>query len=162
MLVFVNQPSSYDVLFGTEILRYNNVSSSGGLEAMRESEVSYSVEAIVAHPENESSWRYLRGLYKGDIESWVNDSRVSSACLKVLRAAKNNCIFALSTLLDLLCHGLQPSQELRDVVDGLNTSGTNQPDPDLAKTVCSILECVDLMRANYWRWRKSKLPAQAT
>jgi len=130
----------------------------GGLEAMRESEVSYGVEAIVAHPENESPWRYLRGLYKGDIESWVKDPQVSSVCLKVLSAKNNNSIFALSTLLDLLCHGLQPSQELRDVVDALKASGPNdQPDPDLAKTVCCILEGVDPMRANYWKWRKSKL-----
>ncbi|XP_059433895.1 protein farnesyltransferase/geranylgeranyltransferase type-1 subunit alpha-like [Corylus avellana] len=73
-------------------------------------------------------------------------------------SAKNNSIFALSTILDLLCHGLQPSQELRDVVDALKASGQNdQPDPDLAKTVCCILEGVDPMRANYWKWRKSKL-----
>ncbi|XP_030937976.1 protein farnesyltransferase/geranylgeranyltransferase type-1 subunit alpha isoform X2 [Quercus lobata] len=129
----------------------------GGLEAMRESEVSYTVEAILAHPENESPWRYLRGLYKGDTQSWVNDHQVSLLCLRVLNT-KSNFVFALSTLLDLLCHGLQPSQEAKDVVAALEMSGTVEPDSDLAKSVCFILEHVDPIRANYWRWRKSKLP----
>ncbi|KAF5465328.1 hypothetical protein F2P56_015347 [Juglans regia] len=128
----------------------------GGLEAMRESEVSYTVEAILTYPENESPWRYLRGLYKGDTQSWVNDPQVSSVCLKVLNAT-NNCMFALSTLLDLLCHGLQPSQEFNDAVDTLKPSGPDQPDSDLVKKVCSILEHIDPIRANYWKWRKSKL-----
>uniref|UniRef100_A0A5B7BTJ9 Protein farnesyltransferase/geranylgeranyltransferase type-1 subunit alpha n=1 Tax=Davidia involucrata TaxID=16924 RepID=A0A5B7BTJ9_DAVIN len=131
----------------------------GGLEGMRESEVSYTVEAIMANPENESPWRYLRGLYKGDSKSWVNDPQVSLICLKVL-SAKNNYMFALSTLLDLLCHGFQPSQEFKDAVDAL-TSESDPPDSDLAKTVCSVLELVDPMRANYWNWRKRTLPAQA-
>lgn len=129
----------------------------GGLEAMRESEVRFTVEAILAHPENESPWRYLRGLYKGDTQSWVNDPQVSSVCLRVLKS-KNNFVFALSMLLDLLCHGLQPSQEFNEVVDDLETSGPDQPDSDLAKTVCSVLERVDPMRVNYWKWRKSRLP----
>lgn len=122
---------------------------------MRESEVSYTVEAILAHPENESPWRYLRGLYKGDTQSWVNDHQVSLLCLRVLNA-KSNFVFALSTLLDLLCHGLQPSQEAKDVVAALEMSGTDEPDSDLATSICFILEHVDPIRANYWRWRKSK------
>ncbi|KAG7995118.1 hypothetical protein I3843_01G091400 [Carya illinoinensis] len=130
----------------------------GGLEAMRESEVSYTVEAILTYPENESPWRYLRGLYKGDTQSWVNDAQVWSVCLKVLNS-KNNCLFALSTLLDLLCHGLQPNQEINDAVDALKPSGQDQSDSDLVKTVCSILEHIDPIRANYWKWRKSKLPS---
>uniref|UniRef100_A0A2N9IQI4 Protein farnesyltransferase/geranylgeranyltransferase type-1 subunit alpha n=1 Tax=Fagus sylvatica TaxID=28930 RepID=A0A2N9IQI4_FAGSY len=64
----------------------------GGLEAMRDSEVSYTVESILAHPENESPWRYLRGLYKGNTQSWVNDHQVFSVCLKVLNAKKQLCI----------------------------------------------------------------------
>ncbi len=124
---------------------------------MRESEVSYTVESILAHPENESPWRYLRGLYKGNTQSWVNDHQVFSVCLKVLNA-KSNYVFALSMLLDLLCHGLQPSQEVRDAVEALEVSGTGQSDSDLGKTVCSILEQVDPIRANYWKWHKSKLP----
>ncbi|KAJ7980710.1 protein farnesyltransferase/geranylgeranyltransferase type-1 subunit alpha [Quillaja saponaria] len=132
----------------------------GGLKAMRESEVHYTVEAIMAYPENESPWRYLGGLYKGGIMSWVNEPQVSSVCLKVLNS-KRNYIFALSTLLDLLCHGFQPLQKFRDAVDSLKTSDSDQSDPDLGRNICSILERVDPMRANYWIWRKSKLP-QAT
>lgn len=131
----------------------------GGLEAMRESEVSYTVEAIMAQPENESPWRYLRGLYKGDTQSLVNDPQVSSVCFKVL-TTKNNCVFALSMLLDLLCHGFQPSQELKHALDSL-TSEAYPPDPNIAKTVCSVLERLDMMRVNYWKWRKNSLPASA-
>ncbi|KAK9288357.1 hypothetical protein L1049_016810 [Liquidambar formosana] len=132
----------------------------GGLEAMRESEVNYTVEAIIANPENESPWRYLRGLYKGDTQSLVNDPQISSVCLKVL-STKSNHVFALSTLLDLICHGFQPSQEFKNAIDALKTPDSDPPDSGLAKAVCSILEHVDPMRVNYWTWRKSKLPAQA-
>jgi protein farnesyltransferase/geranylgeranyltransferase type-1 subunit alpha len=58
-------------------------------------------------------------------------------------------------------HGLQPSQEVRDAVEALEVSGTGQSDSDLGKTVCSILEQVDPIRANYWKWHKSKLPHAA-
>ena len=128
-----------------------------GLKAMRDSEVNYTVKAIMAHPENESSWRYLRGLYKDETISWVNDLQVSSTCLEVLRS-KRNYVFALSTLLELLSHGFQPTQDFRDAVDALKTSDLDGQDPDLARNVCSILEGVDPLRANYWVWRKSRLP----
>jgi protein farnesyltransferase/geranylgeranyltransferase type-1 subunit alpha len=114
----------------------------GGLEATRDSEVKYTIDAILATPENESSWRYLRGLYKTDTQSWVNESQISMSCLKVL-SMKVNHVFALSTLLDLLCNGFQPSQEYRDVVNALRTS--DPLDSDLAKTVCSVLERVDVI-----------------
>lgn len=123
---------------------------------MRASEVNYTVKAIVAYPENESSWRYLRGLYKEENHMWVKDPQVSSVCLKVL-SAKNNFVFALSTLLDLICHGFQPSQEFRDAVDALGSPDSDEQGSDLATTVCSVLERVDPIRVNYWRWRKSKL-----
>ncbi|KAF7824283.1 protein farnesyltransferase/geranylgeranyltransferase type-1 subunit alpha [Senna tora] len=128
----------------------------GGLKAMRESEVAYTVEAILAYPENESSWRYLRGLYKGETTSWVTDPLVSSVCLKVL-SSKKNYVFALSTLLDLLCHGFQPNQDFGDAVDALKPSDLDEQDADLAGMVCSILERVDPLRANYWIWRKGRL-----
>ncbi|XP_050215237.1 protein farnesyltransferase/geranylgeranyltransferase type-1 subunit alpha [Mercurialis annua] len=132
----------------------------GGLKAMRESETTFTVEAILANPDNESPWRYLRGLYKGDTESWIDDPQVASVCLKIL-GAKTNHVFALSMLLDLLCHGFQPNQELRAAVDALTTSNSDPSEPDLGKAVCCILERVDPMRVNYWMWRKSKLPALA-
>lgn len=125
---------------------------------MRESEVSYTVEAILANPENESPWRYLRGLYKSSMQSLVNDPQVSSVCLKVL-TANNYCVFALSMLLDLLSHGYELSQELTHAVEAL-TSDSHPPDSNVAKTICSVLEKVDFMRVNYWKWRKSSLPAQ--
>ncbi|VVA31601.1 PREDICTED: farnesyltransferase/geranylgeranyltransferase [Prunus dulcis] len=128
----------------------------GGLKAMRESEVSYTLKAIVAHPENESSWRYLRGLYKNDNQSWMKNTQISSVCLKIL-IAKTDCIFALSTLLDLICHGFQASQEFRDAVDALRNSDLEQAESELAKTICSLLETVDPIRVNYWKWRKSML-----
>lgn len=123
---------------------------------MRESEVNYTVEAILAHPKNESSWRYLRGLYSGDTDSWITAPQVSSVCLKVLKG-KSNYVFALSTLLDLLCHGFLSTQEFRDAVDALRIPD-HPSDSDLAKTVCLILERVDPIRVNYWLWQKSKLP----
>ncbi|XP_057489986.1 protein farnesyltransferase/geranylgeranyltransferase type-1 subunit alpha-like [Actinidia eriantha] len=133
----------------------------GGLHAMRESEVRYAVEAIMDKPENESPWRYLRGLYKDDTQSWINDPQVCSVCLKVLNS-KTNCVFALSMLLDLLCHGFQPNQELKDAIDALTSdSDSDSPDSNLAIAVCSLLERVDPMRMNYWKWRKGMLPALA-
>ncbi|XP_021752834.1 protein farnesyltransferase/geranylgeranyltransferase type-1 subunit alpha-like [Chenopodium quinoa] len=130
----------------------------GGLDAMRDSEVDYTIEAIVKHPENESSWRYLRGLYKNDLKSWVNDPRVSSVCLKIL-SAKGRCIFALSTLLDLICQGLQPSSEFKEAVDALKSSNVESSSSGLAETICSVLESMDPLRVNYWSWRKEHIPA---
>ncbi|KAK2641828.1 hypothetical protein Ddye_023591 [Dipteronia dyeriana] len=129
----------------------------GGLKGMRDSEVSYTVEAIMANPENESPWRCLRGLYKDDIQSWVHDPKVSSVCLKVLNI-KNNSVFALSMLLDLLCHGFRPSEEFREAISALRSSDSEPLDSDLGKAICHVLQHVDSMRANYWMWRKSKLP----
>ncbi|KAK2981471.1 hypothetical protein RJ640_017001 [Escallonia rubra] len=131
----------------------------GGLETMRDSEVSYTAEAIISKPENESPWRYLRGLFKNDMQSLVNDPQVLSLCLTVLKAENVSYVFALSMLLDLLCHGLQPSEELKNAAHAL-TSEAGPPGSDLARTVCSVLERVDPMRINYWKWRKSTLPAQ--
>lgn len=131
----------------------------GGLEAVRELEVRYTVNAILMYPENESPWRYLRGLYKGNTSSWVNDPEISLVCLKVLKS-KSNYIFALSTLLDLLCNGFQPRQEFADAINALVIADTNNPlDSELAKAVCSVLEEEDSLRTNYWKWRNSMLPS---
>ncbi|KAE8666331.1 Protein farnesyltransferase/geranylgeranyltransferase type-1 subunit alpha [Hibiscus syriacus] len=129
----------------------------GGLTAMRASEVRYSVEAILSIPNNECPWRYLLGLYKDDIESLVNNREVSSECLKVINT-KNEYILALKMLLDLLCYGFQPCQEFGDAVVAPWTSDAHPLDPDLATTICDILEHVDSLRASYWIWRKNKLP----
>ncbi|CAN0858057.1 Protein farnesyltransferase/geranylgeranyltransferase type-1 subunit alpha [Linum grandiflorum] len=141
----------------------------GGREAMRETEVKYTVEAILANPENESPWRYLKGLYKDDLNLWIQDPQVSDVCLKVLSGRSGHpnhgCpplqkVFALSTLLDLLSHGFQPSQELREAVDALNTTTPSVPmsqDKNLGCAICCLLEHADPMRVNYWRRRKSRL-----
>ncbi|KAJ0972329.1 hypothetical protein J5N97_020288 [Dioscorea zingiberensis] len=130
----------------------------GGLQASRESEVSYAIEAIMANPENESPWRYLRGLYKNDIDQFLSDNHVSEACLKVLKSG-HNFLFALSLFLDLLCFGFQPSDEFKRVVEGLRNSVASSSDANLATSVCNILETVDPLRANYWAWRRSTLPS---
>ena len=145
----------------------------GGLKAMRESEVLYTVDAIISHPENESSWRYLRGLYKGETPSWVNDAQVSSVCLKVLRT-KSNYLFALGTVLDLICFGYQPNEDMRNAIDAVSAVDVDKHDLDddddgrgehqnlnIARKICSILEHVDPIRTNYWIWRKSRLPLSA-
>jgi len=130
----------------------------GGLEAMRESEVSYTIKAILTNPANESSWRYLKALYKDDKESWISDPSVSSVCLNVL--SRTDCFhgFALSTLLDLLCDGLRPTNEHKDSVRAL---ANEEPETNLANLVCTILGRVDPVRANYWAWRKSKITVAA-
>lgn len=130
----------------------------GGIEGTRDSEVSYAVKAIVTKPENESPWRYLRGLYKNSVRSFVTDRRVSTVCLTVL-TTKANCVFALSLLLDLLSNGFEPDQELKNAVEALLPESSNR-DSDMAATVCSVLEIVDPMRVNYWRWRKRSLHSQ--
>ncbi|KAI3834606.1 hypothetical protein MKX03_029131 [Papaver bracteatum] len=131
----------------------------GGLQAMRASEVKYAVEAILTNPENESPWRYLRGLYKGDNQSLICDPQVSMVCLNVLNST-NNRVFALGLLLDLLCYGFHPSEDFKNAVEGSAALESDHPKSNLATTVCSVLELEDPMRSNYWIWRKSNLPSQ--
>lgn len=129
----------------------------GGLEVIRDSEVAYAIKAILAKPENESPWRYLRGLHKNDGNSLANDPRVASVCLDIL-LGKTGCIHALNMVLDLLCHHHQPSKELEDAIDAL-PPGPSLSDSGLAQKVCSTLKSVDPMRASYWEWRRSTLAA---
>ncbi|KAK1269723.1 Protein farnesyltransferase/geranylgeranyltransferase type-1 subunit alpha [Acorus gramineus] len=131
----------------------------GGLQAMRDSEVDYTIEAISLHPENESPWKYLRGLYKGDTVSLTSDPRVSNICNKVLKSNRSH-VFALNMILDLLCYGFVPCEELRITINALKSSGSDSPDLGLASTICSILESVDPMRSNYWAWRRTNIPFQ--
>ncbi|KAL5990952.1 hypothetical protein ACLOJK_011858 [Asimina triloba] len=99
----------------------------GGLLAMRDSEVTYAAEAIRTNPENESPWRYLRGLYKGDSKLLINDPQVSTLCLDVLKE-NPNCIFALNLLLDLLCYGYEPTPDLRNTIESSRTSNSESSD----------------------------------
>ncbi|KAL5715139.1 galactose-6-sulfurylase [Ranunculus cassubicifolius] len=130
----------------------------GGLEAMRESEVVYTVEAILAHPENESPWRYLRGLFKGDNAGLVQNHEVSSVCFKILKKEETSKVFALSLLLDLVCLGLEPTQEMKDVVQELSSEHVEaRQGMSFGENVCCILESIDSMRVNYWSWRRNNL-----
>lgn len=131
----------------------------GGLQAMRESELSYTIEAILGNPGNESPWRYIRGLYQGEPELLTSDNRVSGLCFRILETNQNP-VFALSLLLDLLCDGFQPSSEQRRVIEGLRNPESEYLDSNLPTSVCSILEAVDPMRSNYWGWRRSNLFSQ--
>uniref|UniRef100_A0A0A9CSQ3 Protein farnesyltransferase/geranylgeranyltransferase type-1 subunit alpha n=1 Tax=Arundo donax TaxID=35708 RepID=A0A0A9CSQ3_ARUDO len=131
----------------------------GGLTAMRDSEVDYTVVAILANPQNESPWRYLKGLCKGENNLLVADERISGVCLKVL---KNDwsCVFALSLLLDLLHTGLQPSDELKGTIEAMKNSDPEMADADPATALCSILQKCDPLRVNYWSWYKTALSSQ--
>jgi protein farnesyltransferase/geranylgeranyltransferase type-1 subunit alpha len=154
-------PFSYTEVFPFHFVqqRYLVITKSpllGGLTAMRDSEVDYTIEAILANPQNESPWRYLKGLYKGDNNFLVADERISGVCLKVL----NNdcsCVFALSLLLDLLRLGLQPSDELKGAIESVKSSDPEAADTDLATVVCSTLKKYDPLRINYWSWYKATL-----
>ncbi|CAL5073357.1 unnamed protein product [Urochloa decumbens] len=128
----------------------------GGLTVMRDSEVDYTIESIVANPQNESPWRYLKGLYKGENNLLVADERISDVCVKVL---KNDwsCVFALSLLLDLLRLGLQPSDELKVTLEPTRNSDPEMAGADLATTICCILQKCDPLRVNYWSWYKTTL-----
>ncbi|XP_044396659.1 protein farnesyltransferase/geranylgeranyltransferase type-1 subunit alpha [Triticum aestivum] len=128
----------------------------GGLAAMRDSEVDYTVEAIMVNPQNESPWRYLRGLYKDDNNLLVADNRISDACLKVLNKDWT-CVFALSFLLDLLRMGLQPSDELKGTIEAMENSDPETGHADIAVAVCSILQKCDPLRINYWSWYQTTL-----
>lgn len=138
----------------------------GGLEAMRNSEVSYAVKAIMSNPVNESPWRYLKGLYKGYADLLVNEPRVSTLCMEVLEKYPNN-VFALSLLLDLFCYGLQPGEGVTSMVETLvqrelGTSVVEPGTPDkLSYLICTLLEKFDPMRVNYWIWRKNFISPEA-
>uniref|UniRef100_A0A0D9XFL5 Protein farnesyltransferase/geranylgeranyltransferase type-1 subunit alpha n=1 Tax=Leersia perrieri TaxID=77586 RepID=A0A0D9XFL5_9ORYZ len=131
----------------------------GGLAALRDSEVDYTIEAILSNPQNESPWKYLKGLYKGENNLLMTDERISDVCLKVL---KNDtaCVFALSLLLDLLHIGLQPSDELRGTIETMKSSDPETQDADLATAICLILQKCDPLRINYWSWYRTTISSQ--
>lgn len=120
---------------------------------MREHEVHYCVDAIKAAPMNESPWRYLRGLFKGDQDALAHNPLVVAACIEEIRKDAS-CVQALSLLVDLLGAGFRPTPS--------DTELLHQPvssPADLASNVCTHLENVDAMRARYWAWRRSLLPS---
>ncbi|CAA0811312.1 Protein farnesyltransferase/geranylgeranyltransferase type-1 subunit alpha [Striga hermonthica] len=132
----------------------------GGLQAMRDPEVDYAIKAILANPENESSWRYLLGLYKNDPKSIANDPRVESVCVDVLKG-KREYVHALKVVLDLLgCHDYKPSSELKNAIDEVLSDQNLNTDLDFVEKVCSVLQLVDPMRANYWEWCRSTILVQ--
>lgn len=122
---------------------------------MRDSEVQYCLDAIKEAPTNESSWRYLLGLFKGDQTAFTENPLVSDVCVTELMKNPSN-VLALSFLLDLLCAGFQPTsssrETLHDVLPGWSTPS------ELATSICSCLQSLDAIRTQYWAWRKSLLP----
>ncbi|XBI82695.1 hypothetical protein VPH35_091313 [Triticum aestivum] len=146
--VFLLLQRRYLVVTRSPILR--------GLAAMRDSEVDYTVEAIMVNPQNESPWRYLRGLYKDDNNLLVADNRISDACHKVLNKDWT-CVFALSFLLDLLRMGLQPSNDLKGTIEAMENSDPETGHADIAVVVCSVLQKCDPLRINYWSWYQTTL-----
>ncbi|KAI7742915.1 hypothetical protein M8C21_008720 [Ambrosia artemisiifolia] len=131
----------------------------GGIEATIDSEVDYTIKSILIKPENESPWRYLRGLYQNNMQSFVTNPKISALCLNVL-TSKVNPVFALSLLLDLISNGFEPNQDLKNAIEAV-VPESNSQDSDIAVTICAILEIIDPMRVNYWRWRKNSLHSQA-
>ncbi|XP_073282147.1 protein farnesyltransferase/geranylgeranyltransferase type-1 subunit alpha-like [Primulina huaijiensis] len=127
----------------------------GGLEAMKDSEVAYAVKAILAKPENESSWRYLRALHNNSLSSLSKDPRVASVFVNVLKS-KKDYVEALNLVLDLLCRHYEPSDELKNSIDAISPDSC-PPGSSVAQKVCHILQVADPMRADYWEWRHSVL-----
>jgi protein farnesyltransferase/geranylgeranyltransferase type-1 subunit alpha len=103
---------------------------------------------ILANPQNESPWRYLKGLYKGDNKLLVADEGISDVCLKVL-CNDWSCVFALSLLLDLLCLGVQPSDEIKGTIEVVKNADLETTDTDLATAICLILEKCDPLRKKF-------------
>lgn len=125
----------------------------GGIQAMREREVHYCRDAIAVDSANESPWRYLKGLYKGDDEALARSGAVAGIITQELQKSKE-CIFALDLLLDLLNSGYKPSDDL------INSLGLEQDGCTAFKMVtfiCTYLKEIDVMRVLYWDWRLAAL-----
>lgn len=122
---------------------------------MLDSEVSYCLNAIGATPSNESPWGYLRGLFAEKKEAFVARADVITFCLQQI-SVEQGSIHALNLLLDLLGFGFEPSEmdsgALTDALGLWSTPG------ELAKLICTRLEEIDAIRAQYWAWRRSIIP----
>lgn len=126
----------------------------GGIQSMRDPELKYCADAIHCDPANESPWRYLRGLYKGENEALVKSQVVENVWMQELTKNKD-CVFALDLLLDLLCLGYTTPC---NVMRLLGVEEDTYTSCQLASVVCMRLKEVDSMRALYWDWRQSSLP----
>ncbi|KAH7330836.1 hypothetical protein KP509_20G004500 [Ceratopteris richardii] len=130
----------------------------GGVGAMREHELNYCRDAIAVDSANESPWRYLKGLYKGDDEALPRSTTVPAIVLIELQKNKD-CIYALDLLLELLCLGYEPSQELIGAL-GLQLDSCSAF--QIATFVCTHLKEIDTMRMLYWDWRLNALSNAST
>lgn len=123
----------------------------GGIESMRGLELNYCKEAIAVDSGNESPWRYLKGLYKGDDEALVRSQAVADVVLQELKKNKDG-IFALDLLLDLLGLGFEPS---RNLMLSLSLDKETCSPLDMASFICTRLKEIDTIRVLYWDWRLS-------
>ena len=57
---------------------------------MKDSEVSYCVDAIKQGPTNESPWKHLKGLFLDDQATFVKDSLVIEVCISETLKDLNN------------------------------------------------------------------------
>jgi protein farnesyltransferase/geranylgeranyltransferase type-1 subunit alpha len=129
--------------------------SRDGLKEMLDSEVSYCLKNIENGPSNESPWRYLRGLFKNQNEVLLARKDVINFCLRH-SAEVQGTVHALNLLLDLLSLGFEPSQY--DCGSLKCSLGSWSSPGELSRLVCTRLEEVDPIRAQYWAWRRSIVP----
>ncbi|KAL3683774.1 hypothetical protein R1sor_001796 [Riccia sorocarpa] len=121
--------------------------SRGGLQAMLESEVQFTLLVTYQAPAKESPGRYLRGLFKDDKLSLIRRTDVITVCLEQISDDESS-VHALNLLLDLVSIGYEPSEAdsgtLNEFV-GIWSSPT-----DLAGHLCARLENLDAIRSRYW------------
>ncbi|CAM6083552.1 unnamed protein product [Calypogeia fissa] len=129
--------------------------SREGLKGSLESEVTYCLKTIGAAPSNESPWRYLRGLFQDRKEVFAARKDVITFCLQQI-AGDQSSVNALNLLLDLLGFGFEPSKIDCSALD--NVLGPWSSPGELARLVCTRLEKIDAIRAQYWAWRRSMIP----
>ncbi|KAJ0752276.1 putative transferase [Helianthus annuus] len=92
------------------------------------------------------------------LQSFVTNPKISTLCLDVL-TSKVYPVFVLSLLLDLISNGFKPNQDLKNAIEAV-VPESNSEDSDIATTICVVLEIIDRIRVNYWRWRKNNLHSQ--
>ncbi|KAL3615507.1 hypothetical protein CASFOL_041168 [Castilleja foliolosa] len=115
-----------------------------GMTIIRSCEVNVAMHAILDYPEDENPWRYLRLLYKNDMEALARHAHLQWALICIFVESSNSvdaliadkvmyehdrharlfycvnkrgCLFALDLVSDLLKHGYQPDGEAKDTFD---------------------------------------------